>query len=44
MQILKDEKIDSVIPVGDIVLAVMENDSYSRNWENLAKLLEKKSS
>ena len=35
MQILKDEKIDSVIPVGDIVPSRYgDTDSYSRNWEN----------
>ena len=42
MQILKDEKIDSVIPVGDIVPSRYgDTDSYSRNWENLAQLIGK---
>ncbi|MDE0954743.1 MAG: hypothetical protein OR994_08700 [Candidatus Poseidoniales archaeon] len=42
MQILKDEEIDTVIPVGDIVPSRYgDTDSYYRNWESLAQLIEK---
>ena len=42
MQILKDEDIDTIIPVGDIVPSRYgDTDSYSRNWKALAQLIEK---
>jgi hypothetical protein len=43
MQILKDEEIDTVIPVGDIVPSRYgDTDSYSQNWDALAQLIKKK--
>jgi hypothetical protein len=42
MQILKDEEIDTVIPVGDIVPSRYgDTDSYSQNWNTLAQLMKK---
>ena len=42
MQILKDEEIDTVIPIGDIVPSRYGNtDSYYQNWNTLAHLIEK---
>lgn len=42
MQIIKDENIDTIIPIGDIVPSRYGNtDSYSLNWDNLAQLIEK---
>ena len=40
MQILKDEEIDTVIPVGDIVPSRYgDTESYSQNWNTLAQLI-----
>ena len=40
IQILKDEEIDTIIPIGDIVPSRYgDTDSYSHNWNTLAKIV-----
>lgn len=43
MQILKDEEIDTIIPVGDIVPSRYgDTDSYSQNWNTLEQIIKNK--
>lgn len=42
IQILNDEQIDTIIPIGDIVPSRYgDTDSYSQNWNTLAQLVKK---